>query len=167
MTSLSKKSFYHEVYDALRFSSRYLSSDFRECDMFTLYTHTNTSSWALCSRENAFVMKLLLFLHRLLTLSMNSTALSSHLVTRPLDGERSVCQAWIIGPLPNLLGFVVVVVGLYVCCLSLKMHDLLWHNKYKRIGYAGKAMFIHACTFVLCYPATPFMQSSNNTAQIC
>lgn len=47
------------------------------------------------------------------------------------------------------------------------MHDLLQRNKYKRRGiYAGKALFIHACAFVMCNPATPFMQSSNNAAQI-
>lgn len=47
------------------------------------------------------------------------------------------------------------------------MHDLLRRNKYNRRGiYAGKALFIHACAFVMCNPATPFMQSSNNAAQI-
>lgn len=47
------------------------------------------------------------------------------------------------------------------------MHDQLRCNKYKcRAIYADKAMFIHACANVMCNPATPFMQSGNNAAQI-
>jgi len=49
--------------------------------------HTLTPLRELSVAKKMVVMKRVLFLHRLLTFSMNSTALSCHLVTRQLDNE--------------------------------------------------------------------------------